>query len=203
MASPTALSWKWLQRVLGYLKKVPVLGILMKPARDGSCYGFEGRGTMEDQGELVVESITDADWAGCKRTRRSRTSIQLFVGGSMVASFVRSQRSIALSSGESEFIALVGGSAEALYIAECLRFIAKGTVEVSVRSRTDSAARRGIAQRVGCGRIRHIDTGMLWGATGCEGKATFSWNRAGLLQHGGPWNEASPRTADSRNFFTS
>ena len=36
------------------------------------------------------------------------------------------------------------------------------------------------------------------GATGCEGKAAFSWNRAGLLQHGGPWNEASPRTADSR-----
>ncbi|CAE7289458.1 unnamed protein product [Symbiodinium sp. CCMP2592] len=162
MAAPTAMAMKWLQRVIGYLKKFPTLGILLRPARDGGCFGFNGRGGLQ-YGELVIESITDADWAGCKRTRRSRTSIQLFVGGSMVASYVRSQRSIALSSGESEFIAMVGGSGEALYVAECVRFLAEGAnVEVTVKARTDSAACRGIAQRVGCGRIRHIDTGLLW-----------------------------------------
>ncbi|CAE7268415.1 unnamed protein product, partial [Symbiodinium sp. CCMP2592] len=162
MATPTAMAMKWLQRVIGYLKKFPTLGILLRPARDGGCFGFNGRGGLQ-YGELVIESITDADWAGCKRTRRSRTSIQLFVGGSMVASYVRSQRSIALSSGESEFIAMVGGSGEALYVAECVRFLAEGAnVEVTVKARTDSAACRGIAQRVGCGRIRHIDTGLLW-----------------------------------------
>eukprot|EP00439_Symbiodinium_sp_Y106_P072383 s1337_g13.t1 len=55
------------------------------------------------------------------------------------------------SSGESEFIALVGGSSEALYIADCLRFLVESeNLSVEVRARSDSAACRGITQRVGC-----------------------------------------------------
>ena len=67
------------------------------------------------------------------------------------------------SSGESEFIALVGGSSEALYIADCLRFLVESeNLSVEVRARSDSAACRGITQRVGCGRIRHLDTSLRW-----------------------------------------
>ena len=149
--------------MIGYLKKVPTLGILMKFARGSSCFGFPGKGLLNGDSHLVVESITDADWAGCRRTRRSRTSIQIWIGGSLAVTFVRSQRAMAMSSGESEFIAMVGGSAEALYIGECLKFLVEGSgILIEVRSRTDSAACRGIAQRIGCGRIRHIDTALLW-----------------------------------------
>ena len=38
----------------------------------------------------------------------------------------------------------------------------KGAYEVEARLRGDSAAGRGIAQRVGCGRVRHLDASLLW-----------------------------------------
>ena len=132
------MAWKWMQRIVGYLKRVPSVGVVLRPARPEACFGYEGKSSsLGPNSTVVVESITDADWAGCKRTRRSRTSIQVYVAGSMVASYVRSQRSIALSSGESEFIALVGGSSEALYIAECFRFLVEriSTLWRSVRDR--------------------------------------------------------------------
>ena len=63
MSSPTTTSMKWLQRVVGYLLQVPSLGFLIKPIRDGACLGFPGRGDLESRGRIIVESITDADWA--------------------------------------------------------------------------------------------------------------------------------------------
>ena len=123
MANPSRAAQKWLKRVVGYLAQVPEIGFMIRPVEDGKTFDYVGKGTLKDGGTVVVESITDADWAGCRRTRRSRTAAQLYVGGSLVSSFVRSQRSIALSSGESEFIALVGGSAEAIYLADCIRFL--------------------------------------------------------------------------------
>ena len=110
VSCPTTLSMKWLERVVGYLVRAPQIGILIKPIRDGAALSYAGHGDLSDNSHIIVESITDADWAGCKRTRRSRSSIHLSVGGSLVASVVRSQRSIALSSGESEFTALVSGA---------------------------------------------------------------------------------------------
>ncbi|CAE7561573.1 unnamed protein product, partial [Symbiodinium necroappetens] len=183
MAQPTAMSWRWLQRVIGYLKKVPMVGIVLKPASPDACFGYGGKPSSLGPGaKVVVESITDADWAGDKQTRRSRTSIQIFVAGSMVASFVRSQRSIALSSGESEFIALVGGSSEALYIADCLRFLVEAEgLEIEVRSRSDSAACRGITQRVGCGRVRHLDASLLWVQMAVKAKKLVIGTVAGSL----------------------
>ena len=52
---------------------------------------------------------------------------------------VRNQRSIALSSGESEFIALVSGAGESLYVKECLEFLIGDTCERAIKLRTDSA----------------------------------------------------------------
>ena len=164
MASPTSTSWRLLRKVIGYLYRVPSLGVLMKPIADRACFGYVGKGPLHSGGTIVVESITDADWAGCRRTRKSRTSIQLYAGGSLIGSMVRSQKSVALSSGESEFIALVGGAAEGLYVVEVFKFLLgpASSVAVELHCRTDSAACRGITQRLGCGRLRHIDCGLLW-----------------------------------------
>ena len=79
-----------------------------------------------------------------------------------MASFVRTQRSIALSSGESEFIALVGGTAEAIYLADYINFLVGGNFRVETRAPTDSAACKGISQRLGRGPIRHLQCGLLW-----------------------------------------
>ena len=66
------------------------------------------------------------------------------------------------SSGEAEFVAMVSGACEARYVKDCLEYMVKGNYNVEARLRGDSAAGRGIAQRVGCGRVRHLDAGLLW-----------------------------------------
>ena len=173
MSAPTTTAMRWLQRVVGYLASTPEIGFLIRPAQHNGRYDFEGDGGFTDESTLIVESITDADWAGCKRSRKSRTSLQLYVSGSLVGSAVRSQRSIALSSGESEFVALVAGACEALYLKDCLSFLAGPKCNVEVRCRTDSSAGKGITQRLGCGRVRHLQVGMLWVQAAVKAKELF------------------------------
>ena len=59
-------------------------------------------------------------------------------------------------------MAMVSGACEARYVKDCLEYMVKGNYNVEARLRGDSAAGRGIAQRVGCGRVRHLDAGLLW-----------------------------------------
>ena len=184
MAEPTTMSMKWLQRVVGYLKRVPTLGFLIKPVMDGGCLEFMGQETPCKGSKVILESVTDADWAGNHSTRRSKSSVHLYLGGSLVSSFVRSQRSVALSSGESEFVALVSGATESVFLRECIEFMTKNEYVVDCILRSDSAAGRGISQRIGCGRIRHLDCGLLWVQDGVKRR----WFRVGPIS--GPKNPA-------------
>lgn len=67
----------------------------------------------------LLESICDADYAGQRETRGSVSSVQIYLNGCLMESYVRCQRSIALSSGESEYVAMVGGCSEGLFIKDC------------------------------------------------------------------------------------
>ena len=162
MSSPTVMAYKWLAKVAGYLQKVPSLGFLIKPLQQAACLEYKGSGPLQHGGQVVLESVTDADWAGCKRTRKSRSSVHLYLGGSLIASHVRTQKSVSLSSGESEFVAMVSGGTEVVFIRECLDYLMKGFAEIDVVLRSDSAAARGISQRIGCGKVRHLSCGLLW-----------------------------------------
>ena len=184
MACPTQGALRWLQRVAGYLKRVPVLGIKIGPLREKACLDYAGAGALEQGGTVCLESVTDADWAGCKRTRYSKSSIQLYLGGNLLCTIVRSQKNIALSSGESEFVAMVGGATEATYVADCVAYLFNGFASLDVVLRTDSAAARGIGQRIGCGKVRHLDCGLLWVQRGIKEKKM----RAGTIA--GPRNPA-------------
>ena len=162
MSSPTVMAYKWLAKVAGYLQKVPSLGFLIKPLQQAACLEYKGSGPLQHGGQVILESVTDADWAGCKRTRKSRSSVHLYLGGSLIASHVRTQKSVSLSSGESEFVAMVSGGTEVVFIRECLDYLMKGFAEIDVVLRSDSAAARGISQRIGCGKVRHLSCGLLW-----------------------------------------
>ena len=163
MSSPTATALRHLTRVVGYLKKYPTIGFLIKAISNKSCVDYGGEGPLEKGDTIYIESVTDADWAGCKGSRKSRSSsVQLFVGGSLVGSYVRSQKTVALSSRESEFLAMISGACELVYLKECLDFATKGEYNIKAVARSDSAAARGIGSRVGCGRVRHLHCGFLW-----------------------------------------
>ena len=61
----------------------------------------------EEPSHVVV--FTDSDHAGCMRTRDNTSSSKLFYGSQMLRSTSTTQAVIPLSSGESEFHALVKG----------------------------------------------------------------------------------------------
>ena len=69
------------------------------------------------------------------------------------------QKTIALSSGEAELIALVKMSTETLGIMNMLR---EWGIQPGARIFTDSSAALGVVHRKGSGKLRHIRVNMLW-----------------------------------------
>ena len=96
MAKPTKGGKKKLKRLVRYLKERPRL--VWK-------FGWQGR-----QEEIWV--FTDSDWAGCRKTRKSTSGGVVKIGKHVVKTWSRNQKSVALSSGEAEVIAVVAGMSE-------------------------------------------------------------------------------------------
>ena len=75
------------------------------------------------------------------------------------------QQVVSLSSAESEFYAIGSGCARGLtvkhVVQETLHTVLADS-DVKMTSRTDSDAARGMIHRVGCGRVRHLQTRYLW-----------------------------------------
>ena len=105
---------------------------------------------------MVVQ--TDSDWAGCQ-TRRSTSGLAVFLGAHLIAFACRTQKGIALSTGEAELTAQVSGVSEAIGIVNLL--MEWGT-SLGIRSLCDSSAARGVLNRTGWGRIRHLELKQLW-----------------------------------------
>ena len=70
----------------------------------------------EAKEEHLIEVITDVDYAENRNDRKNAISFQIFIDGNLMESRVRTQKSVALSSGESEFVAVVAGCFDGLLI---------------------------------------------------------------------------------------
>ena len=161
MAKPTEKSMKNAHHVVSYLVGTMGYGILICHAAKGqSMLDTRDPDEIEDKPYNLVEVVCDSDYAGNKNDRKSTTSFQVFVDGNLIESRVRCQKAIALSSGESEFVAMIGGSSEGLLAKHLMKFLLNRDPEMKVRS--DSSAARSLAQRQGIGRIRHLDASLLW-----------------------------------------
>ena len=115
-------------------------------------------GTLE-AGTNLVEAFTGADWAGDKssetRKLHSVSSAMVYVNNRLVSSWSRTQKSIALSSCESEYLSAVSGGAEALYVSRLWSFLVEKEVQAKISCRAFS-------QRQGVGRLKHVETKYLW-----------------------------------------
>ena len=80
-------------------------------------------------------------------------------GRHVLKTWSSTQSTVALSSAEAELIAAVRGASEGL----AMRSIAEDLgVECSLRLNLDSSAAIGICRGTGVGRVRHLDTRLLW-----------------------------------------
>lgn len=144
LAAPTQWSWKKLKRLLRYLQYTKHLEHVL--TADG----------LPDK----ITTFIDADWAKDPETRRSTSAGCVLYGGARLCSWSRTQKTVALSSGEAEFTAMAAGVSEGQFIRNLLEEIFEKEFDHEVH--TDSTAARGMAMRKGAGRVRHLDTKLCF-----------------------------------------
>ncbi len=143
MATPRREHWPAVKRIGKYLKGRPRL--VMK---------YEWQKPLG-----TVVTYTDSDWAGCSKTGKSTSGGIVTIGGHMIKSYSRQQRTVALSSAEAELHAMVAASAETLGVIGLCKDMG---IAMEGEVYTDSSAALGITQRLGNGKVRHLRVQALW-----------------------------------------
>ena len=121
----------------------------------------------------VLRIYTDSDWAGNTETRKSVSCAVESFGAHMLECSVGKQSTVALSSAEAEFYAIVRGTSMGMQTLQILEAMAKvfsltvmkvedDIVLISLRVSSDSSAARAICNRVGSGKVRHLSIKELW-----------------------------------------
>ena len=82
-------------------------------------------------------------------------------GSHVIKSWSTNQAVIALSSGEAEYYGMVKGASVALGIKALSEDLGRG-YDGPIEVRTDASAAIGIANRIGVGKVRHIEVNQLW-----------------------------------------
>ena len=107
----------------------------------------------------MIEGYSDSDWAGDPRSRRSTSGGGIRLGAHLITHWSRTQSCIALSSGEAELNAMLKAACEGLHIVHIMSEVGE---ELGLCLRGDSSASHGTLQRLGTGRIKHLQTRQLW-----------------------------------------
>ena len=106
-----------------------------------------------------MDTYVDRDWAGCLGTRKSTSGGFAVLGKHLIKSWSSTQSTIALSSGEAEFYAIVEGASRSLGIKALMDDMG---MEVEVVLKSDSSAGRAISLRKGTGKMRRLQVKYLW-----------------------------------------
>jgi hypothetical protein len=98
MSAPTEESFANLKHFARYLVEVPAAELF-----------------YANQGQIkFMEVFVDSDWAGCPASRKSTSGGFLVLGKHLVKSWSSTQATLALSSGEAEFYAIIEGASRSL-----------------------------------------------------------------------------------------
>ena len=111
------------------------------------------------QGDKPMCTYSDSDWAGCRTSRKSTSGGAIFIGKHCIRTWSKTQATIALSSAEAELVALVKATCESIGLAPLLKDIGRTT---RIQVYADANAALGIVARKGVGKLRHLDTSILW-----------------------------------------
>ena len=126
MSSPTVRSMRRLKRVGRYLKNRPRL-----------IWEFNWQSDLG-----IIDVSTDANWCGCRLTRKSTSGGAIQRGGHLIKAWSKTQSILAKSSAESELYGVVKGACEGLGVNTLLRDL--GESDPKVRMHVDATAAKGV-----------------------------------------------------------
>lgn len=107
---------------------------------------------------LDLSVYVDASYADKETDRRSVTGIAVTLGGAVVSHGSKTQRIVALSTTEAEYIAAGEGVKEALFVRAVLSFVAPETSGASIKVLEDNQGAKALVENpMSSARRKHID----------------------------------------------
>ena len=154
---PTVRSMLVLKHLVGYLAahEDVCISLKFKGRSDGIFHQYD-----LPPGESTMEVYTDSDWASDKDKRRSVSCVVIFWSGMMLYSASRTQKLVSLSSAEAELYACSSGVSDSVLLSRLIAWMTD--CKVTTYLYTDSSGARGMIQRQGVGRVRHLSCRVLW-----------------------------------------
>ncbi len=153
LASPTVNDWQRMHRLLRYIRGTVDTILELNPRAPDGRHGEHGG---HDEGVLRV--YADADWA-TGPSRRSTTGGAMFWNGVLLTCWSRTQPVVALSTAESELLAMTTGVQEGQFARHLLDELG---VKATVTVYSDSSAARAVVARRGVGRMKHLAVRDIW-----------------------------------------
>ena len=154
---PTVRSMLVLKHLVGYLAahEDVCISLKFKGRSDGNFHQYD-----LPPGESAMEVYTDSDWASDKDKRRSVSCVVIFWSGMMLYPASRTQKLVSLSSAEAELYACSSGVSDSVLLSRLIAWMTD--CKVTTYLYTDSSGARGMIQRQGVGRVRHLSCRVLW-----------------------------------------
>ena len=103
----------------------------------------------------TIDVYVDANWAGCRRTRKSTSGGCALLGKHCIKAWSKTQSIIAKSSGESELYGVIKGSSEALGL---VTLAGDFGIELNTRVHVDATAARYLSRIVDISSIAAISS---------------------------------------------
>ena len=120
----------------------------------------------------------DSDWAGSD-TRRSTTAAFEQLGQHPIEFSCSTQHVVALSSGEAELYAAGPAAAGGL---QSVQLLTEAGMDLKLEVVSESTANLGMHNRVGSGRVRHLDVKYLWTQEAVQARR-FSLKKVGTYSN--------------------
>jgi hypothetical protein len=146
LKNPTAFDKKRLVKLVRYLKGTRTCGVLMRKPRG-------------EKGKVLLELVSDTDFAGCKETRRAMTCWVTRLDKTVTSVFARRQGVQSTSSGEVEFYGATSVVMDGKLTKHFLEWLG---YEVAYQLLLDSSAAKTMVQGDGVGKLKHMDVRALW-----------------------------------------
>jgi hypothetical protein len=103
--NPGEIHWRAVKRILRYLRGTAHYGLVFGNTAAYTADNVSVDTTIGVRDTYEISSYADADWGGCKDSRKSTTGCIIMVGGSVVDWTCKKQPTVALSSCEAEYMA--------------------------------------------------------------------------------------------------
>ena len=164
MSRPTEHAKTGLVKLIQYLVNTCHYGICMKYAKPGTRKLHDyvaDRGCSDSDDRFSLEVYSDADWSGSKKDRKSYGGASYCLNGQYIHYICRSQKSVSLSSMESEYYSAVGASCQGIFMKAVVEFMSRSPCDLTVY--VDNQACKAFCLRQGVTKAsKHFEGRLLW-----------------------------------------